>query len=389
MFAPDGTEVSCRSLSLSLVVLAAFIHATWNLLSKRAADAGPTFVFAYNLFACLVYLPWMIWLLVYGDLHWSLPVAGCLVLSACIHLAYSLCLQRGYQVADLSVVYPIARGTGPLLSSIGAFILLRETPTAQGIFGLLAVVAGIGFITTQGDLSAFRRPRGLDGVRWGTATGSLIAGYTVVDGYGVKMLGIHPVVLDWVTNLLRFFIMLPIVLSNLPRAEEKMKGYWLAGVRGRRAVAAVLHPRAVSHRDGRAAQPGRARARNVDDGRRAVRHADPRRAGHGMAGRWACAILVCECSVPDAVHSAAPQPGLGAAWTRFCSAPLTRCARGTQPHTGFSSSVTGEVITRNTRSTSPEFEIACSTPGGRKMKSCLRTTWFLPAISISPSPSST
>src|SRR5437588_1259281 len=176
-------------LSLSLVVLAAFIHATWNLLSKRAADAGPTFVFAYNLFACLVYLPWMIWLLVYGELTWNLPVAACLVLSACIHLAYSLCLQRGYQVADLSVVYPIARGTGPLLSSIGAFILLREMPSVQCILGLLAVVAGIGLITTQGDLSAFRRPRGLDGVRWRTATGSLIAGYTVVDGYGVKMLG--------------------------------------------------------------------------------------------------------------------------------------------------------------------------------------------------------
>jgi drug/metabolite transporter (DMT)-like permease len=214
-------------VSLSLVVLAAFIHATWNLLSKRAAGAGPTFVFAYNLFACLVYLPWMIWLLVYGDLTWSFPAFGCLVLSAVIHLAYSLCLQRGYQVADLSVVYPIARGTGPLLSSVGAFIILREAPSTQGILGLLAVVAGIGFITTQGDLTAFRRPRGLDGVRWGTATGSLIASYTVVDGYGVKILGIHPVVLDWVTNLLRFFIMLPVVLSNLPRAKEKMKGYWL------------------------------------------------------------------------------------------------------------------------------------------------------------------
>ena len=156
----------------------------------------------------------MIWLLVYGDLHWSLPVAGCLVLERRIHLAYSLCLQRGYQVADLSVVYPIARGTGPLLSSSAHSSCCAKRRRAQGILGLLAVVAGIGFITTQGDLSAFRRPRGLDGVRWGTATGSLIAGYTVVDGYGVKMLGIHPVVLDWVTNLLRFFIMLPIVLSN-------------------------------------------------------------------------------------------------------------------------------------------------------------------------------
>src|SRR3954465_5748561 len=154
-------------LSLSLVVLSAFIHATWNLLSKRAGDAGPTFVFAYNLFACLVYLPWMMWLLANGDLHAIPPVAGSLVLSACIHAAYSLCLQRGYQVADLSVVYPIARGTGPLLSSVGAVLLLGEMPSPQGVLGLLAVVVGIGLISTQGDLSAFRRPSGQAGVRWG------------------------------------------------------------------------------------------------------------------------------------------------------------------------------------------------------------------------------
>ena len=79
-------------LSLALVVLAAFIHATWNLLSNRAADAGPTFVFAYNLFACIIYLPWMIWILIYDDLTWNWPVAACIVLSTVIHLAYSLCL---------------------------------------------------------------------------------------------------------------------------------------------------------------------------------------------------------------------------------------------------------------------------------------------------------
>jgi len=219
-------------LPLSLVVLAAIIHATWNLLSKRAASAGAAFVFVYNLVACLVYLPWVAWVLVHSAHTWSLPVVGCLVLSAVIHLAYSLCLQRGYQVADLSVVYPIARGTGPMLSSIGAFILLREMPSTHGILGLLAVVAGIGFITTQGDLSAFRRPRGQEGARWGVATGSLIASYTVVDGYGVKMLGIHPVVLDWLSNLLRFFMLAPIVLAKPARAREAMKGRWLlaAGV---------------------------------------------------------------------------------------------------------------------------------------------------------------
>ena len=217
-------------LPLALVILAAFIHATWNLLAKRAAAAGPAFVFAFNIVACVAYLPWVGWVLVHNVHVWSLPVVGCLVLSAILHLAYSLCLQRGYQVADLSVVYPIARGTGPLLSSIGAFILLRETPSTQGILGLLAVVAGIVFISTQGDLSAFRKPRGLDGVRWGAVTGSLIAGYTVVDGYGVKVLGIYPVVLDWFSNFVCFFMLAPIVLSNPARAREKMKGHWWLAV---------------------------------------------------------------------------------------------------------------------------------------------------------------
>ena len=215
---------------LLLVVLAAFIHATWNLLSKRAAAAGAAFVFACNFVACVAYLPWVGWVVVHNELVWSWPVAGCLLLSAAIHLGYSLCLQRGYQVADLSVVYPIARGTGPMLSSIGAFMVLRETPTSLGLFGLLAVVAGIGFISTQGDLSAFRRPKGQEGVRWGFATGSLIASYTVVDGYGVKVLGIHPVVLDWLTNFIRFFMIAAIVLANPARARKAMKGYWLLAI---------------------------------------------------------------------------------------------------------------------------------------------------------------
>jgi drug/metabolite transporter (DMT)-like permease len=215
---------------LLLVILAAFIHATWNLLAKRAAAAGAAFVFASTAVACVAYLPWVGWVVAHNELVWSLPVAGCLLLSATIHLAYGLCLQRGYQVADLSVVYPVARGTGPLLSSIGAFLVLREMPTPLGLFGLLAVVAGIGFISTQGDLSAFRRPKGQEGVRWGAATGALIAGYTVVDGYGVKVLGIHPVVLDWFTNFIRFFMLAPIVLSNPVRARKAMRGYWLLAI---------------------------------------------------------------------------------------------------------------------------------------------------------------
>jgi drug/metabolite transporter (DMT)-like permease len=212
---------------LALVVLAAFIHATWNLLSKRAAAAGSAFVFAYSLFACIIYLPWAGWLLLQGAQRFSLAVAACIILSGTLHLGYSLCLQRGYQLADLSVVYPVARGTGPMLSSLGAFVLLGETPSTHGVLGLLAVVVGIALITTQGKLSAFQQPRGHQGVRWGLTTGALIATYTVVDGYGVKMLGIGPVVLDWFSSFVRVVMLTPMMLSGRGRIRQTMKGHWL------------------------------------------------------------------------------------------------------------------------------------------------------------------
>jgi drug/metabolite transporter (DMT)-like permease len=211
---------------LALVVIAALIHASWNLLAKRAASGGPAFVFAYNVVATVVYLPWVIWLLVTREQVWSWPIALCLLASAIIHLGYSLCLQRGYQVADLSVVYPIARGTGPLFSSVGAFILLREPPSFLGVMGLVAVVAGIGLISTQGNLAAFRQPKGQEGVRWGLGTGALISAYTVVDGYGVKVLGVHPVLVDWFSNFLRLFLLGPLMLRNPGHVRERMKGHW-------------------------------------------------------------------------------------------------------------------------------------------------------------------
>jgi drug/metabolite transporter (DMT)-like permease len=212
--------------SVFLVVLASFVHATWNLLAKRAASVGPVFVFVYNVIACVAYAPWVIYLVAHGATITRWLAAMVVLLSALIHLAYSLCLQRGYQVADLSVVYPVARGTGPMLATAGAILFLGERPTGQALSGLAAVVVGIGLIATQGDLSAFRRPGGQAGVRWGTATGGLIASYTVVDAYAVKSLGVAPVVLDWLNNLLRFFILAPLVIANPRRAWASMRGSW-------------------------------------------------------------------------------------------------------------------------------------------------------------------
>ncbi|MBO1239835.1 EamA family transporter [Bordetella holmesii] len=212
--------------SLVLVVLAAMAHATWNLLAKRAAMVGPVFVFAYGLAASLLYAPWVIWVLAHEGMQWSWPVLVCILASSLLHLGYSLCLQRGYQVADLSVVYPIARGTGPLLSTIGAFTLLAKPATATGIAGMLCVVGGVLLIATQGRLSMFHTPQAWIGVRWGVLIGLFIAAYTVVDAYGVKNLLIMPVLFDWFTCVTRTAMMTPHVFKRRTQYFPAMRGYW-------------------------------------------------------------------------------------------------------------------------------------------------------------------
>lgn len=216
--------------AFALVILAALIHAIWNLLAKRAAHAGPAFVLAYTSIACAAYLPWMVWLIGSGATAWNSNIILCIVASGALHLIYSLSLQRGYQVADLSVVYPVARGSGPLLSTAGAILVLNEPLDAVRMIGLLAIVAGILLISTQGRLSRFADPAGLKGIRWGGATGAAIAGYTVVDAYGIKALGIQPVVLDWCANAVRLLMLLPWFLANRRSALARMQGHWTLAI---------------------------------------------------------------------------------------------------------------------------------------------------------------
>ena len=213
--------------SLLLVLLAAVTHASWNLLAKRAAHAGAAFLFWSGFFACALYAPWAGWLIAVGGIEWSWPMAACIVASALIHLGYSLALQHGYRVADLSVVYPIARGTGPLLSSLAAFALFAERPGFERLAGLALVVGGILLIATDGRIGKLFRPEAHAGLIWGGTTGGLIASYTLVDGYGVKRLGIEAVLLDWFANLLRLAMLTPAVARDWAGSKARMQGHWL------------------------------------------------------------------------------------------------------------------------------------------------------------------
>jgi drug/metabolite transporter (DMT)-like permease len=224
-------------IALSLVVIAAFTHATWNLLAKKAAAVGAPFVAAYTGIGVIAYAPAAAWAFARYGFPLSRLALLCVLASGVLHLVYSLVLQRGYQVADLSIVYPIARGTGPMLSAIGAFALLGERATLGAVAGLLAVVGGILMLATGGRIARLADPSARTGVAWGGATGTTIAGYTIVDGWGAKLLGINPILLDWCANLLRFMFLLPGLLRDRDGFRRRMRGHWSLAI-----AVAILAP---------------------------------------------------------------------------------------------------------------------------------------------------
>ena len=131
--------------ALALVVLAGLIHASWNIAAKKAG--GDSRFAAFTGFVMMIFwAPLGIWLGLaqipgWGRAEWLLIAA-----SAVFHTIYYIVLLRGYRKADLTVVYPLARGSGPLLSSLIAILLLGESLSALGAAGIAGMVGGVFLI---------------------------------------------------------------------------------------------------------------------------------------------------------------------------------------------------------------------------------------------------
>jgi drug/metabolite transporter (DMT)-like permease len=144
---------------------------------------------------------------------------------------YYVILLRGYRKADLTVVYPLARGSGPLLSSLVALFLLRERVTLLGALGVAAVVAGVFLIA--GGPALFRaaqdpamKARVRRGLAYGLLTGVFIASYTVVDGYAVKVVLMSPILVDYFGNFVRMLLLLPPLLLDRAAAAAHWRAQW-------------------------------------------------------------------------------------------------------------------------------------------------------------------
>ncbi|ANC43271.1 TPA: EamA family transporter [Pseudomonas aeruginosa] len=198
--------------TIAMVLAAAVAHAVWNLASKYKRGDTLLFVWAYSCASTLLWVPVGLVLMVQdqGAIDWRLGVGA--AVSAALHIAYSLTLQAGYDRAELGVVYPIARGTGPVLTMLFAIFLLGERLSFVALFGALLVVSGILVVTGNPFGSGSRRP--LQGMFWGGATGATIASYTVWDSYAVTSLHLAPVSYYAGTLLLQTLILTPSALRR-------------------------------------------------------------------------------------------------------------------------------------------------------------------------------
>jgi uncharacterized membrane protein len=220
--------------ALALVLIAALLHALWNIVAKKSGG-GAHFALMGAMMIVTVWAPLGLWLMWRDAAAWGAREWALLLASAVAHLVYFNVLLAGYRAADLTVVYPVARGTGPLLSSAAAVVLLGESLGAKGIAGVGAITLGILLIAGGPTLwqrahDPTERARVRSGLAWGALTGALIAVYTVIDGVAVKLLLISPILVDYVGNLLRIPLMLPHALRDRAGFVRDLRAQWKASL---------------------------------------------------------------------------------------------------------------------------------------------------------------
>lgn len=199
-------------LALTMVLVAALCHAVWNLAAKRVRSDGYAFVWLYDLGSVVLWAPLAILVLVLSGAGLSPALLLATLVSGVLHIAYQLTLQTGYARADLGIVYPVARGVGPVLSMAVAILVLGERPGWLAAAGALVVVGGIVVVATGRSVAGRHGARA--GVLWGAATGLAIAAYTLWDSYSVTALDLPPVPYFVISCLWQVVLMTPRLLQR-------------------------------------------------------------------------------------------------------------------------------------------------------------------------------
>jgi len=203
---------------LSLVLLAALQHASWNFLAKRV-QGGLPFTWFCDVCSVVLWAPAIAVFVIVTKPAFAFKSLGVILVSVLFQTAYLWCLQNGYRVGDFSQVYPIARGVGAGGAVLGAVILLGERLTLLGGLGALALLSGMLIITTGGKHQRIVR-NSLPGIGFGIATGMCTAGYTLWDKTAVASFGIAPMLLFYGVLAGRMTLLTPLAVRSWPTVQR-------------------------------------------------------------------------------------------------------------------------------------------------------------------------
>jgi len=280
--------------ALALILIAAIAHATWNLFSKQASVSGPTsFVWLMALLGTVLYAPVVAVALLLSPPRLTAEAWVFLTGTGLLQVGYFLFLQTGYARGDLSLVYPVGRGSGALLAALAGIVLLGERPGPAGLAGIALVVLGVLMLgahgtsagrtdtspgsagiadaspgdpspgdpspgdpspddPSPGDTAAQaaaraatitrERPRptprpGPWALAFALVTGLFIATYTLWDKYAVSTLGVPPLLQGYASLPVMVLVIAPFALRERSRTTRVWRDY-----RRQVAGAAVLSP---------------------------------------------------------------------------------------------------------------------------------------------------
>lgn len=161
------------SIAVTLVLVAAVLHAGWNRLLHDVEDRVAALAIA-GLTSFVLLLPAIV---TAPPVH----VPGLAALSGLVEAAYALCLAAAYRRGALSLAYPIGRGTAPLLVTLGGWVVLSQQPGPTAIGGAVSLGLGLVAVATAG-----RHQERWGAVGFALLTGCCIAGYSLIDARAVR-----------------------------------------------------------------------------------------------------------------------------------------------------------------------------------------------------------
>lgn len=168
------------TLASLLILASAGLHAVVNLLWKADRDRWAFRVLVDGAGA-VVMLP-----VAFFVAPPSPVVLLCIAGSVVVHYVYQSLVIAAYRLGDLSAVYPVARGTAPLLTALGAFLFMGERPLPVALLGIAVLVAGIVAFALEGRRGRLANPASARALPLAMAAGAAVAGYTLIDAQGVR-----------------------------------------------------------------------------------------------------------------------------------------------------------------------------------------------------------